>query len=72
MDSDGRLRHITEEELFTMEGLAHPVSSVRDLPDWKYQQFLAVDKAGVRKDRKAYAKKNGVDWQEYQIYRKLF
>ena len=71
MDSNGRLRHIDPEELLTMESLDHPVNSIADLPVSKLALFKKIEKGVNRKDRKAWAKRLGVDWSEYQIYRGL-
>jgi len=68
MDSSGRLRSITEEEMQTMEDLDHEVLSTADIPPEKRRLFELVHKAGNRPERKRAAKKLKVNWHEYQIY----
>jgi hypothetical protein len=71
MDSSGHLRQIYEEDLMTMEDIVDPVDDVFDIPDFKLEIFRILDRQGNRKARQEYAKKNNIDWGEYQIYRKL-
>ena len=71
MDSSGRLRAFGQEELMTMENLLDPVEVPEDIPLYKLSGFRRIDRAGNRKSRLKLAKKEKVDWSEYQIYRAL-
>ena len=71
MDAGGHLRMAHEDEMGTMENMGHPVETEADLPPEKLALFRQVEQAGNRQARKKAAKKIGVDWQEYQIYRRF-
>ena len=71
MDSSGRLRYLTEEEVNTMEDILHPVDSLADLPAEKravLEAFHSKVKFKNRHDKRSVAKQEGVDWAEYQIF----
>lgn len=71
MDNSGHLRQIMDEDLMTMEDIVDPIEDVVDIPEYKVQIFRRVDMQGNRKARQKYAKKNNIDWSEYQIYNSL-